>query len=58
MPIFVYKLIVALNGYAIALIQLGQKVYRTEKIKFYIIFNVDCRGFVFFSLVQINVSDL
>jgi hypothetical protein len=46
MPIFVYKLIVVLNGYAIALIQLGQYVYRTEKIKFYTIFNTGCRGFV------------
>jgi hypothetical protein len=58
MPIFVYKLTVALNEYAIALIQLEQAVYKTEKNKFYIIFNMGCRGFMFFSLVQINVSDL
>jgi hypothetical protein len=36
MPIFVYKLTVALNGYATTLIQLGQNIYRTENIKFYI----------------------
>jgi hypothetical protein len=40
MLIFGSRLIVILNGYTVVLIHLGQNVYRTEKIKFCIIFNM------------------
>jgi hypothetical protein len=58
MSIFVCKLIVALNGYTTALILLGQNVYRTEKIKFYIIFNMGCKGFMFFLTCSDKCFDL
>lgn len=34
MYIFVYNHILALNGYAIAIIQLSQNVYKTKKVIF------------------------
>jgi hypothetical protein len=40
MLIFGSRLVVILDGYTVALIHLGQNVYRTEKIKFDIIFSI------------------
>jgi hypothetical protein len=49
MSVFVYMLIVALHVYTIALVQLGHNIYRTENIKFWIFFNMVCRGFMIFT---------
>jgi hypothetical protein len=57
MSIFVYKLKVALNGYMVALIQLGKNVYRLKRLNF-TQFSIWTAEALCFSLVRINVSDV